>query len=303
MHNSELAKKYQVSPLTCWRVSHSVTHKHELWIWFTLSYAMMKAFLRLAAVRDTKQAGELRGDTVHFIASSSPLFFYDAKRQHLSTIKTDGDLSFTITQQQTYRRKQLMDQANDNSLTALLTKKDPEMFREIVNTSTERRAEKRIQRKAWILSHVLRKTLCEHVNGLCPAGWLNEQSITKHWFQSVRICPYNWATGRNNLKVNEIFARVIERRGVNEFSVAKFLHPLVPVFLLNTHQQSWIKWLVPSVPTLHLQQSATHHFRKIVLRCNWLPLCHNRDRIIGIGSTERCRILLTRVTESVLCSA
>ena len=59
----------------CWRVSHSVTHKHELWIWFTLSYAMMKAFLRLAAVRDMKQAGELRGDTVHFIASSSALFF------------------------------------------------------------------------------------------------------------------------------------------------------------------------------------------------------------------------------------
>jgi len=45
---------------------------------------------------------------------------------------------------------------------------------------------------------VLRKTLCEHVNGLCPAGWLNEQSITKHWFQSVRTCPYSWATGRNN---------------------------------------------------------------------------------------------------------
>ena len=57
----------------CWRVSHSVTHKHELWIWFTLSYAMMKALLRLAAVRDTKQAGEFRGDTVHFIASSSAL--------------------------------------------------------------------------------------------------------------------------------------------------------------------------------------------------------------------------------------
>jgi len=34
---------------------------------------MMKALLRLAAVRDTKQAGELRGDTVHFIASSSAL--------------------------------------------------------------------------------------------------------------------------------------------------------------------------------------------------------------------------------------
>ena len=34
---------------------------------------MMKALLRLAAVRDTKQAGELGGDTVHFIASSSVL--------------------------------------------------------------------------------------------------------------------------------------------------------------------------------------------------------------------------------------
>jgi len=37
------------------------------------------------------------------------------------------------------------------------------------------------------LSHVLRKTLCEHVNGLCPAGWFNEQSITKHWFQYVLV--------------------------------------------------------------------------------------------------------------------
>jgi len=87
-----------------------------------------------------------------------------------------------------------MDQADDNSLTALLTKRAQVRFREIVNTCTERRAEKRIQRTAWILSHVLRKMLCEHVNGLCPAGWLNEQSITKHWFQSVRTCPYSWAT-------------------------------------------------------------------------------------------------------------
>jgi len=47
---------------------------------------------------------------------------------------------------------------------------------------------------------VLRKTLCEHVNGLCPAGWLKEQSVTKHWFQSVRACPYSWATGRNNIE-------------------------------------------------------------------------------------------------------
>ena len=32
--------------------------------------------------------------------------FYDAKRQHLSTIKTDSDLSYTTKQQQTYCRKQ-----------------------------------------------------------------------------------------------------------------------------------------------------------------------------------------------------
>jgi len=51
---------------------------------------------------------------------------------------------------------------------------------------------------AWILSHVLRKTLCEHANGLWLARWLNEQSITKHWFQSIRTCPYSWTTGRNN---------------------------------------------------------------------------------------------------------
>ena len=55
----------------CWGVSRSVTHKYQRWIWFTLSYAMLKALLRLAAVRDTKQAGELRGDIVRFIASSS----------------------------------------------------------------------------------------------------------------------------------------------------------------------------------------------------------------------------------------
>ena len=85
-----------------------------------------------------------------------------------------------------------------NSLTALLTKKAQVRFREVINTSTERRAEKCIQWTVWILSHVLRTTLCEHVNGLCPAGWLNEQSITKHWFQSICTCPYSWATGCNS---------------------------------------------------------------------------------------------------------
>jgi len=33
---------------------------------------------------------------------------------------------------------------------------------------------------------------------LCPAGWLKEQSITKHWFQSVRTRSYSWTTGRNS---------------------------------------------------------------------------------------------------------
>ena len=58
---------------TSWSQHHFVEVSLTLWIWFTLSYAMMKALLRLAPVRDTKQAGELRGDTVHFIASSSAL--------------------------------------------------------------------------------------------------------------------------------------------------------------------------------------------------------------------------------------
>jgi len=159
---------------------------------------MMKVLLRLAAVRDTKQAGELRGDTVQFM-------YNDAKRQHLSIIITNIDLSFTKIQQQPYRRKQLMDQADGNSLTALLTKRDQVKFREVVNTCTERRAETRIQRTASILSHVLRKTLCEHVNGLCPAGCLNEQSTTKHWFQSVRTSPYSWATGRNTVPNCQLF--------------------------------------------------------------------------------------------------
>jgi len=61
---------------------------------------MMKVLLRLAAVKDTKQAGELRGDTVRFIASSSALVLMTQ-----NGINTDSDLTFTTIQQQTYRRK------------------------------------------------------------------------------------------------------------------------------------------------------------------------------------------------------
>ena len=80
-----------------------------------------------------------------------------------------------------------MDQADDNSLTALLTKKDP---------SKVLRDHKYMHRKVSRKNAFNKR--CEYVNGLCPAGWLNEQSITKHWFQSVRTCPYSWATGRNS---------------------------------------------------------------------------------------------------------
>ena len=34
---------------------------------------------------------------------------------------------------------------------------------------------------------------------------------------------------------------------VNQFSVAKFLHPLIVAFLPNTYQQSWTKWRTSNV--------------------------------------------------------
>ena len=145
-------------------VSLNVTHKHGLWIWFTLSYAMMKSLLRLAAVWDneTDRGFERWHCTIYCLEFCAGL--NDAKRQHLSTINTNSDLSFTTIQQQTYRRKQSMGQADDNSLTALLAKRARVRLHEVVNTCTERRAEKRIQRTAWILSHVLHTTTQRRVN-------------------------------------------------------------------------------------------------------------------------------------------
>ena len=113
--------------------------------------------------------------------------FYDAKRQHLSTINTDSDLSITTIQQQTYRSKQLMDQADDNSLTALLTKREQVRFCGIVNTCTKRREEKRkrIQRTAWILSHVLRKR-CVNMWTVCAQTDGSKSSL----LQSTGSSPY-----------------------------------------------------------------------------------------------------------------
>ena len=130
----------------CWRVSHSLCN--------TQARAVN---LIHAVLCDDEDVTEARGCWRHETGRRvegwhCTLYclefctgFNDAKRQNLSTINTNSDLSFTTIQQQTYRRKQLRDQADDNSLTALPTKRDPERFREIVNTCTERRAEKRIQ--------------------------------------------------------------------------------------------------------------------------------------------------------------
>jgi len=105
----------------------------------------MKALLRLAAVRDTKQAGELRGNTVHFIASSSALVL----------MTQNGNIYRALTQTATVfyddtaaNISQKTVNVSDNSLTALLTKRYQVRFLEIVNTCTERREEKRIQRTA-----------------------------------------------------------------------------------------------------------------------------------------------------------
>ena len=38
---------------------------------------------------------------------------------------------------------------------------------------------------------------CEHVNGLCLAGWLNVQAIIMCCFPSIPTWPYSSATGRN----------------------------------------------------------------------------------------------------------
>jgi len=125
-------------------VSLTVTHKHGLWIWFTLSYAMMKTLLRLAAVWDTKQAGDLRDDTVQFIASSSALV----------SMTQNGNIYRPLTQTTIcplprYRSKHIAENSQwisqtTNSLTALLMKREQVRFREVVNTCTERRVEKRI---------------------------------------------------------------------------------------------------------------------------------------------------------------
>jgi len=71
------AKVSHTTTSTSWSKHHFVdmslslqTCKLNRWIWFTLSYNRVKVLLRLVAAWDTKQAGDLWGDTVKFIASN-----------------------------------------------------------------------------------------------------------------------------------------------------------------------------------------------------------------------------------------
>jgi len=90
----------------------------------------------------------LRGDTVQFVASSSALVL----------MTQNGNVYRPLTQTGTcplprYRSKHIAENSQwisptPNPLTALLAKREQVRFCEVVNTCTEKRAEKRIQRTA-----------------------------------------------------------------------------------------------------------------------------------------------------------
>jgi len=96
-------------------------------------------------------------------------------------------------------------------------------------------------------------------------------------------------------RLNEIFQGWMNEKGWmkgEKISVAKFFDPLVFLVLPNTYQQPWIKWRTSRILSLPLKQSATYHF-----------IINYLFDTIGINVTERCHILLTWMTESLLCSA
>ena len=176
----------------CWKIQIKTpqpatwtTHPSIIW-----TYQPNGSAFHLCVENFWERSFNVRTDT------SSTMLSTATQRWNVKVAVTNNSKALVSDVQESQEKASVL--CDSTSLTARLTKRDPERFREIVNICTERRAEKRIQQTAWILIHVLRKTLCEHVNGLCPAGWLNQQSITKHWFQSVRTCPYSWATGRNS---------------------------------------------------------------------------------------------------------
>ena len=88
---------------------------------------------------------------------------------------------------------------------------------------------------------MLRKTLCEHVNGLYPAGWLNEQSITNHWFQSVRTCPYSWATGRNSIFVQHFNFNLVSDIAI-KLGESLHIETQVTILCLFLSKMRTLKW-------------------------------------------------------------
>jgi len=76
----------------CSGVSRSVTHKHELWIWFPLSYeGVIQA--RGCLRHETGRRVERWHCGIYCLEFCAG--FNDAKRKHLSTITTNSNLSFT----------------------------------------------------------------------------------------------------------------------------------------------------------------------------------------------------------------
>jgi len=131
----------------------------------------------------------LRGDSVQFIALEFRVTFINAQRQHLPTLNINGaclyhDKNILISKKTIdYFGRQ---RTRSRHTSDLRKNKNARCKAPRVNTYTERRIEKTFSTRCnWS-----RDTYERNVNGLCPAGRLNEQSITMHWFQSIRTCPY-----------------------------------------------------------------------------------------------------------------
>jgi len=110
--NSPLFFPILVTAPFCWRVSHCNT---QAW-----TMNLIHSFLcddedvtqaRGCLRHETGRGFERWHCTIYCLAFCAG--FNDAKRQHLSTINTNSNLSFTTIQKQTYRRKQWMDQSDD----------------------------------------------------------------------------------------------------------------------------------------------------------------------------------------------
>ena len=136
----------------------------------------MKALLRLAAVRHSKQAGDLRGDTVQLIASSSALVLMTQNGNIYRPLKQTATCPLPR-----YRSKHIAKNSRGvtqttNSLTALLAEKSASKIprgRKYMHSEAGRKMHSMngVNIKSRVTYHA---TQCEHVNGLCSAGWLNE---------------------------------------------------------------------------------------------------------------------------------